>query len=1040
MAFRITCPNCKERITIETAGSSTIVCPKCKCAYLINIIRNGDKHELESLRLLFNPKDVKRIDIIKDKWKHLSTKVKIGIPVSLIVIIACVIGWYIYTRPCPIEETMAYADMESLWKEFRDKNPYNFQTVGIKEYDDNSYTMILSEPSEMVSVKDLQQIFEKYNCKLDTFKCGIGYDGWLKDAVLCFNGIKKKKLPKLTSNLFKLLYGTDYKAELLDLDTIPEHTAFSTHNLNYQVSAEEIHNWFVDNREPMINVSDTTKETYILDALNDYTHDSDLYYSKDPGFVIWVIRRSSSLESEDFRVKARMFALDSDLILGAISNSGHVAIIARERSIPIYELPPMRQETLLMLASTKKAELSQSYERNNLFAGKLPGGKDYAPILLSDELWHTEYGNILNITDQMLKSWSENGNVEYHAFSYPKPLDWAFSDGVHTDLGTSKLTYNWNTAGAGYIIDEEDDYKVYAVNRTGSLPISYIPGETNKITVNNPIFRAEEKSYDFYSNLSNAELVKVVQYTSMYQIFCNFGIHVYGYDFIKEDVSVVPDTLYVLSEVVLSKIANINQDDVIKIANKYKLTCKDIDSRPRLFCDDWGREYEIPLINSLDSLSLLLKKIGKYSVIPSLARSLVDREYIISYSYERPRTNISQLDLEQFLKDWNQKEKKQIDPFDDMPAKDKIDYVIKEIHNRITDIKEFINYTNILSKEDAKELYLQINKNKCFTWQKSPTIVESWLVKDSVFSVGGHNLDSKITPIKISESLKAGEYKVSIDESGHKVIEITASDKGRVTPTFLRNVERTGIKGTMKFNKPSGVVRERNVVLSPTVKRTSRGFNRADHLTIGREGDNNYTINGKKSGFTVEDLIKDATDKLDNGEAHTSVTLEFKSICEDECMAIVEKLGNVRLKKSNAFSKIPCRALDAANIITEDIGNGNVRVKLAVKAEEVKNIIAEENIQKASIGGTRGKKTFWSRVKEVFIVFEMPKSMVKDFVTFLQKYIKENTIFRRFDIRHGARQNGFMIQDEIDGLKVAEMINYQKKYYNELVLEEKKVA
>ena len=51
---------------------------------------------------------------------------------------------------------------------------------------------------------------------------------------------KKNKLPDLTSDLFNLLYGTDYKSELMDLDVIPEHTAFSTQNLNYQVSAERI--------------------------------------------------------------------------------------------------------------------------------------------------------------------------------------------------------------------------------------------------------------------------------------------------------------------------------------------------------------------------------------------------------------------------------------------------------------------------------------------------------------------------------------------------------------------------------------------------------------------------------------------------------------------------------------------------------------------------------------------------------------------------------------------------------------------------------
>jgi len=239
----------------------------------------------------------------------------------------------------------------------------------------------------------------------------------------------------------------------------------------------------------------------------------------------------------------------------------------------------------------------------------------------------------------------------------------------------------------------------------------------------------------------------------------------------------------------------------------------------------------------------------------------------------------------------------------------------------------------------------------------------------------------------------------------------------------------------MKFNKPSGVIRARSVVLSPTAKRTSRGFNKADHLTIGKEG-KTYTINGKKSGFTLEDLIKDATDKLDNGEAHTSVTLEFKSICEDECMAIVEKLGGVRLKKSKTFSKIPCRALDATNIITEDIGNGNVRVKMAVKAEEVKNIIAEENIQEASIGG-KSKKTFWNRVKEVFLVFELPKSMANDFVAFLQRYVREHSTFKRFEIRQGARERGIILSDEIDGLKVAELL---KSKNDAELLEEKEIA
>ena len=1044
------CPKCNEELIYEERPSF-VSCDNCHSVYLTSehgkcliepdIYDKGEKGELPFIKKRDN------VVALKNKWRMMPTKTKGRLAAGFAFVIFVLAGIYFFTLPPAIEKSKAYADMENLWKEFREKNPYNFQTVGIKEYDDNSYAMILSEPSEMVSVENLEKFFKKYNCRLDTFKHSMGYDGWLKDAVVCFNDIKKNKMPDLTSDLFNLLYGTDYKSELMDLDVIPEHTAFSTQNLNYQVSAEELHSWFIDKNESMINVSDTTQETSLEVALNDYTNESDLYYSKEPGFVIWIIKRSSSLDSEDFRVKARMFALDSDLILGAISNSGRVAIIARERSIPIYELPPMRQETLLMLASTEKEELSQSYERNNLFAGKLPGGKDYAPILLSDELWHTEYGNILNVTDQMLKSWSENGDVEYHTFAYPKPFDWAFNNGVKKDLGASELTYNWNTSGAGYIVDGEDGLKVYAVNRTGSLPVSYIPGQTDKITEGDPIYKAEEKAYNFYSGLSSPELVKVVQYASMYQVFTNLDVHVQSD---KQDFSnsVTTENLDIEAELVFNSIINFDVEQKNKIEKYFDDNSKFDETAQRAeLCEAfdmiYGKEKSIWFLKSENSyeddrkhfiqINLNARKSNRTNRVNDFIMKLDSVKNILTpikknkellrrvahYSINAHEINIHSLNESSFFSE-----------------EQACQLITLKLFNFIEEIKRYNMIMELSPLERTKSIYLQENKEKSLFWQKCPTIVESWQVKDSLILVGGHNLNSKVTPIKINESLKSGEYKVSIDETGRKYIEIAASDKGQVTPTFLRNVERTGIKGTQTFNKPSGVVRARSVVLSTTAKRTSRGFNKEDHLTIEREG-KTYIINGKKSGYTLEDLVKDATDKLDNGKAHTSVTLEFKSICEDECMAIVEKLGQVRLKKSKTFSKIPCRALDATNIVTEDIGNGNVRVKIAVKAEEVKNIIAEENIQEASIGSGKSKKTFWNRVKEVFLVFELPKSMANDFVAFLQRYVREHTTFKRFEIRQGAKERGIILSDEIDGLKVAKL--FKRKNYAEL-LEEKEIA
>ena len=171
-----------------------------------------------------------------------------------------------------------------------------------------------------------------------------------------------------------------------------------------------------------------------------------------------------------------------------------------------------------MLALTKNDNLVQSYERYHVFAGKTHNQQDVAPIYLSDELWHTEYGNLLNLTDQMLKSWSENGQIEYVKFDHPEPIDWAFNNGAIRDLETGQLTYNWNTAGAGYVIQGDNGFDIYAVNRTGSLPVSYIPGGMEG-KVDETVNDAEELAYDFFSELSSPELVRVVQYSSLYQIF-----------------------------------------------------------------------------------------------------------------------------------------------------------------------------------------------------------------------------------------------------------------------------------------------------------------------------------------------------------------------------------------------------------------------------------------------------------------------------------------------------------------------------------------
>lgn len=412
--------------------------------------------------------------------------------------------------------------MEEVWKEFRQIHPYGYQTVALKHIGSDC-VFVISEPSESVTEEMLSQLFLRYGGSMIIKHQPLGYDGWLGDAVGIIHSPDDYKFNDFTRDLFNLLYGTDYKAFYSNLDEPLEHCYYSHHKLNYSISAEELSTWIVKEKERFVSVDNVDDGLLMSELLNDKGK-TGIYYSKNPGFVVWLFNtKNYGTGNSDFRKMSRRFSLDSDLILGAFGTKGkRMAIVGRERQVPVDVLPPLRSETIELIANSDNESLAQSYERHNVFGGKTSQYQDVAPIYLSDELWHTEYGNLLNVTDQMLKSWSENGDIKYIKFGfYPQPIDWAFIRGAVRDLHTDGLTYNWNTAGAGYVIPGDGGTEILSVNRTGSLPVSYIPsGMEGKAP--EEVVEAEELAYDFFSGLNNPDLTRVVQYATLYQIFQYF--------------------------------------------------------------------------------------------------------------------------------------------------------------------------------------------------------------------------------------------------------------------------------------------------------------------------------------------------------------------------------------------------------------------------------------------------------------------------------------------------------------------------------------
>jgi hypothetical protein len=401
------------------------------------------------------------------------------------------------------------------WEAFRKAYPYHIQGIALSEPLNGRQTLIVAEPPPSVTIEGLKRIDADAFASPAIMKQRIGYDGWVKDVVVSLPTRTPQQLQELTDKLHIYLFGTAYKSYVIkrSKDPLSQKT-----KLNVRVSAADLNKWLFVARERFQSSAGTAVST-LPDVLK--AGHSGLYYSESPGLVALVVSKRSQLNA--LRRELRRFALDSDLILGATASPTHVAIVARERVQPLELLPPLRTETILLLANAKTSKLAQSYERTNLFAGKVDEIQaDWAPIYLSDDLIDTEYGSLLNITDQMLKSWSSDGMVRYTNFNYEDPQTWPFAKPIIIDAGLKEVTFNWNTKGAGYTVDV-NARRILALNRTGSLPVSYIPGEIDH-TGKNPLQRYEETAYEYFSNSQDANLVRVVQYAALYQIFREYGI------------------------------------------------------------------------------------------------------------------------------------------------------------------------------------------------------------------------------------------------------------------------------------------------------------------------------------------------------------------------------------------------------------------------------------------------------------------------------------------------------------------------------------
>lgn len=398
------------------------------------------------------------------------------------------------------------------WKSFRKAQPFQTQVIGLTgSQADSQRTLIVSEPPPSLTWKRVQQVLAESATGCEVRSWTIMSGGRVSDIVCTLKPTDRERWAEALAQLQVEVYGSAEGAPVVTLPA-PQRKMIA-HSLDLRYSASDLHAWLIKSN-PKLRGSPLAPAMSISDLFEKNAR--GVYATADRSLVVWAMDRGKALDGH--RAEVRRFALIGDLVLGAVANKRSVLIVARGRVEPVAHLPPLRSETVLLLAGSGERELAQSYERNDVLSGKGYDDIDRAPILLSPQLVDTEFGNLLNIADQLLKGWSMAGQVRYVDFSYPDPPRYPFG-AVPANVvkpGREHFLFNWNTDGAAYV-QSIGGMEVMVPQRTGSLSVIY----------GDPMDRPrdmEDTAYDYFAGLGDTSLSRVQQYTLLYQIFRQFDI------------------------------------------------------------------------------------------------------------------------------------------------------------------------------------------------------------------------------------------------------------------------------------------------------------------------------------------------------------------------------------------------------------------------------------------------------------------------------------------------------------------------------------
>ena len=762
---------------------------------------------------------------------------------------------YIPNQNIDIDRCQAAEMTDSIYKDFRKKYRFHYQTVGLASFADSSRLILLSDIPPHFETDSIAPIFAEFTHKTELRKHPIGYDGYTTDVVILLGNATQENCNRLIKRLNRELFFSDYKPTVMKLPAEEKRCYFVKENIDYQITLEEFNTWFMEEGEGFIRLDDTNTVLTISDIFA--KKERGVFFSQQPGFVAWALAKNADiagygqgarvpydgqgartpLDGQGARVPLdgqgartpldgqgalapiRQFTLDADLILGALADSSTLVIIGRERQSPLHELPPLQIESILLLAATTEKELSQSLDINDLMAGKMNNGRDWCPTYLSKELENTEFGDLMTITDVLLKDWSEHGTIQEGYYRYPEPGYYPFDKPLFKKLGLNELVYNWNTAGAMYAIDREG-YTIYTLGRTGSLPVSYFNSQERSESIG---YRYENQAYHYFATLGNTDLARVVQYTALYQLFIDNNISYSGNTYPSFPKN-KPFLLYKPSKDLLDKIRQLDEEEISLLADS--LSQRSFKSYQKERVDKRLRENEQKhnISYSEEQIDVIYQNVHR------------DTKAGIGRSIQEVKGMLGGLSEEQF---------KQLARFLSYPRGVKIHD--RESYNtmlrgrRVNQLMREVGKNNLdlmgIDLKDVKNWFAANLKGNAGRYMKTSSLIITYA---DMLTTGGHNLSSRINRVNSMTNYKRsrGNYTPTDYDSPNRPVAAeekpeTAKPSSNTPSTgkpAKKSVNKTAVKGKSSStaptnkgkaaNKSASNIRSRGTVISTAPRRT----------------------------------------------------------------------------------------------------------------------------------------------------------------------------------------------------------------------------